>query len=206
LFKRKAKRSHLWEWPISQVLSQVRICYTTDPFEWEVRAAVVLHQDPALLPDGAASLAQGQAAESGEPFEGLAEYVVAKLAFAEKDRIHLYMDFDPVCLVYEADAVMTVAEADESARAWVGDSAVPMPFEHIPGIFQAQFVSFILQREVEGATEQFSWVLPPQGDVYPFREFPPRTHPTEFTPRPGVVTVGLLPSAGVRALYSQRGW
>jgi hypothetical protein len=185
------------------------ICLASDPDELEVRSAIVLHQDPRLLPPNALEPARAEAEESGEPFAGLPEFVVLTFAFSEDDRVALYMDGDRKCLVYGVEVADSLSDAERHAREWVGAGSVELPFRHLPGVYQAAFIEYVTGADLPPHESEFAWVLPTaggEGEHMPFREFPPRTGPTDFTPDPKVVSFGLLPRAAVDELMGSRGW
>jgi hypothetical protein len=179
----------------------------SDPDQLEVRAAAVLHQDPRLMPRNAEELAAREAAEQREDFQGLADFMVFKLAFEEDDRGALYMDGDPSCLIYELEGAASPEGANALAWAWVGATGITCSFEHLPGVYQAAYISYLRGDPVEPDPTQMMWALPSErADAVPIREFPPRLKPTDLTPEPGTVSFGLLPRAAVDAMYRQRGW
>jgi hypothetical protein len=195
------------EWPFKLLLDQTIACFASDPDQLEVRAAVVLHLDPRLLPRNAETHAAREAAEAGEDeFEGLSEFVVFKMAFGEDDRAGLYMDGDPSCLVYQVEGASRDVDAEALARAWVGEGVRRVRFEHLPGVYQAAYVSHVRGTPVEADETQFMWAIPGEDDAafVPVREFPPRTGATELTREPGTVSFGLLPRAAVDELYRVR--
>ena len=64
--------------------------------------------------------------------------------------------------------------AQTRAQEWVGSASLELPFENIPGIYQAAFFEFIYGRREEPHPTWFMWALPAEGEYVPIREFPPR--------------------------------
>jgi len=203
-FSRK-RRAPVRDWSMTQVQAQIIACFTTNPDQFEVRSAVVFHQDPELLPEDAPEVWQQEVEAAGETYEGFPEYFTVKLGFSEEDRIPLYMDFDPVCLVYEAEGTLDRTKALEAARSWC-EPAQPMPFINIPGVHQGHFLSFILQREVDPGPSGLVWMLPPTSGHSAVRDFPPRKKPTTLTPTPGETSFAIFPQSAVDEINRQREW
>lgn len=102
MFKR---RRDITDWPVRQIASQTVACFTSDPDEFEVRAAVALHLDPSLLPKDVESVA----------------FNVFGFAFDHDDRVGLYMDVDPTVLVKMHEGAETLDEAEQLALGWCGE-------------------------------------------------------------------------------------
>jgi hypothetical protein len=188
------------------MLDQTIACFASDPDDWDVRAAAVLHLDRRLLPNDVEEIAAREAAERGDPFEGVPSYVIYKMAFNEDDRVPLYMDGDPACLVHEVGTADEEPPALSEARAWAGSGGKEYEFEHLPGVYQAAYLSSVRGTPVDSDPTQFMWAIPGDGDLVPVREFPPRNGPTDMTPEPGTVAWSLLPRSAIDELLARRGW
>jgi hypothetical protein len=168
------RRRPIHEWTRQQLLDQVSACFTSDPDVEEVRAAVVLHQSLDLLPKDTEKKAEAEVAEAGEIFDGFKEYVTFMFAFAEEDRVEVFMEGNLAALVYQWEPSHSLDEAKNQGHEWVGSAGLGLPFENIPGIYQAAFFAFIYGRPEEPHPTWFMWALPAVGDYVPVREFPPR--------------------------------
>jgi hypothetical protein len=206
------RRRPLKDWPARQLVDHVETCFASNPDAFEVRASVVFYQELAQLPKDTATEAAEEAAAAGEAFDEFPEFVAFHFGFSEEDRVELYMDFDRTCLVRGVEAVTTLAVAKEEAADWVGEGAIELPFEFLPGVYQFAFIDYLTGQYHDAHETEFMWALPPSdGNAYiPFREFPPKVKPTEFTPDPAKVSFGLLPLEAVQQLYASRranlGW
>jgi hypothetical protein len=201
------KRRPINDWPISQLIDHCVGCFCSDPDEYEVRSSIVLHQERALLPKNAEEVA-AEAAEIGEQFDGLPEYVIFNFGFDEEERTELYMDHDRTCLVRSFDVAETLDASRAVATEWVGAKGIELAFRHLPGVYQASFVAYVTGSHPEHHPSEFMWAIPsddPRNEFVPFREFPPRVGPTEVTPEPGNVSFGLLPRYAVDRMLD-RAW
>jgi hypothetical protein len=147
-------------------------------------------------PKDAEEVAAADAAEIGEPFDGLPEYVIFNFGFDEEDRTALYMDHDRACLVRSVDIAETLDASRAVAMEWVGADGIELAFRYLPGVYQASFVGYVTGSFPEHRPREFMWALPgedPRSEYVPFREFPPNLKPTEVTPKPGHTSFGLLP-------------
>lgn len=169
MFKR---RRELDQWPAAQLREHVVACFTTDPDADEVRAAVILHQDPALLPKDAPARARAEIEANGEEWKGFPEYVTFCFGFDDSDRVDIFMDGNNAVTVREWRSTPNLADASSHASEWIGEELHQFPFENIPGLYQAAFFQVITGHEHDvGLT--WMWCLPPMGDFAPVRRFPP---------------------------------
>jgi hypothetical protein len=205
---RERVRAPVGEWPEQQIVEQIRACYVGDEERPHVRAAVVFHQDPALLQEDAVDDARRQAEEDGVPFEGLSEWVVFRLDFDDDDRVGLYMEHDVTCLVRAWDSAFSEAEAREKAQAWIaeaGDEPQHLEFRWLPGVYQAATIAFIKGTRPIADKFWFGWVMPGTNGYHPMRHYPPKLPEGREEGEPEVDWV-LLPEHAVQALYADRGW
>lgn len=180
----------------------------SDPETLEVHGAIVLHQDPALLPKSLLREMAADAGEDGGPGAPINEYVTFCFVFENEDRPELYIGGDPRCLVKQIDDFPTLKAARAYASEWVGPSATEYDFRHMPGIYQTAFVKFANGYQADLDPLEMAWYLPSseQNDLMLVRDFPPRLEPTPITPEPGRVSWVMMPRAAVLEMYRQRGF
>lgn len=186
MFKR---RRDITDWPVRQIASQTVACFTSDPDQFEVRAAVVLHLDPSLLPKGVESVA----------------FNVFGFAFDHDDRVGLYMDVDPTVLVKMHEGAETLDEAEQLALGWCGDGASKRPLRNVPGVYQVAYMQRITGNRELGGSGEFGWVIEGGEKGYDVvREFPPKVKEGEAMPdKPEFV---LLPSEVADGFQREFGW
>lgn len=196
------KRRDVSNWGPSQLVDQVKLCLASSPGKLDVRSAIVLHQDPALLPRNSVT-------------PDLATYVTFCLSFEGDDRLRLYGDGDVACLVKLVNGSMSFESAEKAARDWVGATAYEFRFHYLPGVYQSAFVRYVVGYECENDQMQFGWILPlDENDYLTEREnghlraqdFPQRLVPTPATPEPGKVTFALIPAEVHTRLIQERGF
>jgi hypothetical protein len=178
----------------------------SDPETLEVHAAVLLHQDPALLPKSLVRQMEADAVEESGPNAPIKEYVTFCFFFEDRDREALYMDDDPTCLIKQIDDFPTLEAARAYALEWVGPIGKEYSFHHIPGIYQTAFMKFANGYRADLDPLEMAWYLPPEGSVTLVRDFPPRLEPSPITPEPGRVSWAAMPPATVLEMYRQRGF
>jgi hypothetical protein len=187
MFKR---RRDVTDWPVGQIAKQTLVCFTSDPDQYEVRAAAVLHLDPSLLPKDIKSVA----------------FNVFGFAFHHDDRIGLYMDVDPTVLVKMQEGTETLDEAEELALGWCGDGASKRSLHNIPGVYQVAYMQRITGNRELGGSGEFGWAIErgPNGcDVV--REFPPKVN-DEGDDSPDKPEFVLLSSKIVDGFQREFGW
>lgn len=172
---------------VARVLALVEACLITDADEFDVRASVLLRPDATV--------------EDAED-----SYFLANLGFTEADRIALYMDVSADCLVKASGRIDDREETLREAVKWVGPTSTVTAFRDLPGVFQAQFLSHVTAREVHAGPAELMWAIPHSSGMFMYREFPPRTGPTELTPTPGEVSIGLMRPEGIDAMWSEADW
>ena len=189
MFKR---RRDITEWPVRQIAKQTVACFTSDPDEWEVRAAVVLDLEPSLLPKDAESVA----------------YNAIGFAFEHDDRVSLYMDHDPPALVKSIQGAETLDEAKQLAAEWCGASASERPLRNIPGIYQVAYMQRITGNGDLGGSGEFGWAIERGAEGYDIvREFPPKLKGGgEADDMAGEAEFVLLPSKIVEGFQREFGW
>lgn len=147
-------------------------CVVTNPEKIDVRGAIVLHREAALLPKR----------QANDP--DLSQYLAFGLHFEEEDRGGLYMDDDNKVVVKERTGHKTLPEARAWGDDWVGETRRELPFHYMPGLYQSAFVEAICgYRNPDGDMLIGSWILPTMGDdgqrdpspkMLMGREFPPK--------------------------------
>jgi hypothetical protein len=140
------RRRELSDWPWERVMRQTVSCFTTNADEVEVRAAIVLHLDPDLLPKGWVERAAAAARDRGQEVDGPPVYLVACCGFAESDRYRLFMDLDRQHLIYDRRPAHSLDAAALVAREWVGDNVQERVFRELPGVFQAAYHDWLTGR------------------------------------------------------------
>jgi hypothetical protein len=186
VFKR---RRHVTEWSAGQIAEQTVACFTTDPDEYEVRAAVVLRLDPALLPKDVESVA----------------YNVLGFAFNEDDRVGLYVEVDPTILVKMQEGAETLDAAKQLALGWCGDGASERSLRNIPGVYQVAYMQRITGNRDLGGSGEFGWAIETGKKGYDVvREFPPKLTEEGHGPKPPEFVV--LPTAVVDGFQREFGW
>jgi hypothetical protein len=90
----------------------------SDPETLDVRGAIVVHRDPALLPKSLLCEMKADASQERGPDARIDEYVTFCFLFEHEDRVDLYMGGDPTCLLKQIGGFPTL----EGARAphWNG--------------------------------------------------------------------------------------
>lgn len=187
MFKRKRD---ITDWPVHQIANQTVACFTSDPDEYEVRAAAVLHLDPSLLPKDVEAVG----------------FNVFGFAFDHDDRIGLYMEVDRTVLVKMHEGAETLDEAEELALGWCGDGSSKRPLRNIPGVYQVAYMQQITGNRELGGSGEFGWAIErgPKGyDV--IREFPPKVK-DDGDDSPEKPEFVLLPSEIVDGFQREFGW
>src|SRR5882724_11856918 len=116
----RRRRRELSDWPWNQVMRQTVACFTTDADDFGVRAAVVLHVDPNMVPKGWLEDAATAARERGHKVEGLPEYLIVCFGFAEEDRYRLVMEMDRQHLIRARRSAPSREAATRAALDWAG--------------------------------------------------------------------------------------
>jgi hypothetical protein len=181
----------------------------SDPENLEVQGAIVLHQDPDLLPKSLLRQLEADAIEQGRPSGSIDEFVTFCFLFEEEDREGLYgWGGDPTRVLKQIDGVPSFEAARAKALDWVGASAREYAFHHMPGIYQTAFVKFVNGYQTDLDPLEMAWYLPSplQDDLMLMRDFPPRLQPTPITPEPGRVSWVMMPRATVLEMNRQRGF
>jgi hypothetical protein len=165
------RRRPIEKWPVREIVEHVAYCVASDPERIDVRGAIVLHQESALLPKR----------QANEP--ELAEYIACGLHFEEEDCIGLFMEGDNKVVVKEWPGFETLPEARAWGDDWVGQTPRELPFHYMPGLYQSAFVETVCgYQNPDGDMLIGSWILPPNGDdghldpskVLMGRAFPPK--------------------------------
>lgn len=164
-----SRRRPIHEWPQRQLLDHVVLCVVGDPTAYNVRGAVVVHQDPNLVPRDPAK---------NTPGASDAPYVVVRLDTTENRLFSYVMDgMGPRALAVDQQGVESLDEATLLAFHWCGEDARAVPFPNIPGVYQAAFISFITGREPELGELLLLWVQPDDsGGHVLVRNYPPGLH------------------------------
>jgi hypothetical protein len=183
-------RRDIADWPVKQIAKLTVACFTSDPDEYEVHAAAVLHLDPSLLPKGVESDA----------------FNVFGFAFHDEDRTGLYMEGDPTVLVKMHEGAESLDEAEQLALGWCGEGSSKRPLHNIPGIYQVAYMQQITGNHQLGGSGEFGWAIErgPKGyDVV--REFPPKLTGGEDDAQ-GQPKFAVLPSEVVDGFQREFGW
>lgn len=187
MFKR---RRDITEWPVRQIAKQTVACFTSDPDEYEVRAAVVLDLDPSLLPQGVESVA----------------YNAIGFSFEHEDRIGIYAEANPTVLVKSIQGAETLDDAKRLAAEWCGSSASERPLRNIPGVYQVAYMQRITGNADLGGSGEFGWAIERGKKGYDIvREFPPKVK-EEGDDSPDKAEFVLLPSKIVDGFQREFGW
>ncbi len=185
MFKR---RKHVTEWSVGTIAKQTVACFTSDPDQLDVRAAVVLHLDPELLPRNVQSVA----------------YNMIGFAFNEDDRIGIFVEADPTCCAKWLQGADTLDEAKQLAAGWCGEGASERPLRNLPGIYQVAYMQRMTGDEDLGGAGQFGWAIARGSEGMDIcREFPPRLVDGEPPTEVGFI---LIPSPVVDGFQREFGW
>lgn len=207
--KRQAKRLPLHEWPVDRILEHISACFVGDRDRPHVRAAVVLHQNPALLPQDTEAEARREVEAAGEPWGGFHQWVVFLLDFSDDDRSGLFLDHDVSCLVRGFTTAPSQDEAIAAAQDWIeesGDEPEQTGFAWIPGIYQAATVAYVKGTQPEADMTWFGWVTPATNGLHPLREYPPKLHDGDSDSSDVEVGWILMPDHAIASMYADRGW
>jgi hypothetical protein len=166
------RRRPIEKWPAGEIVEHIAYCAATDPERIDVRGAIVLHREPALLPKR----------QANDP--EFSPYLAFGLHFEEEDRFGLYMADDNTVVVKERTGHKTLPEARAWADVWVGETKRELPFHYMPGLYQSAFIEAICgYRNHDGDMLIGSWILPTRVDdgqldasptMLMAREFPPK--------------------------------
>lgn len=167
------RRQHPSKWSAKRWKQLIRVCFTSDPDREDVKASVIVHWDLNLLPKDTVRLAQQEAAEEGEEWAGFRDHACFLFGFDDEDRVTIFMGGELAVCVRGMLQSRSLEEAAADAREWVGAGALELPFENIPGLYQAAFFEYVTGEESDIGPAMFMWALPPVGDVVPIRQFPP---------------------------------
>lgn len=206
LFRRKPKRLPPHEWSLSLIASRIVSAYVSDPEGADVRASVIFHLDPELVPEDMDERARREAEDDGSEYTGIVDWHVLALEFVEDeegaDRVALYMDHDPTALIRQRRGFETLDDARAEAQEWVGGSPEAVAFRSIPGVFQSAVITAIGCRDLEPHPADLMWAPDFESDAewVAVRKFPPPVNERNEG------QWNLLPPDAVEDLLADRGW
>jgi hypothetical protein len=123
------------------------------------------------LPKDASARAEAAAVERGEPFQRIPPYTAFCFGLEGPDSVDL-LSGDLALAMRESCGFDSPEAAAPYAAGWVGENGLLLPFDNIPGLYQAAFFEFITGRPTEYGPSTFVWMLPAVGEHVPVRKFP----------------------------------
>lgn len=178
LRRKRTTGAPVQEWPVEVILAHIRAAFVGDIDASWVRASVVFHHNRSLLPENAEEMAAQEAASDGDQFQGLAEWIVFTLDFNDEDRVGLYMEHDPTCLIREIAPVGTFDQACNEALAWTENPAGSTGFYDLPGVYQVAVMAWLTNTPPDADEGQFAFFSRSDMDagspLIPLRPYPPR--------------------------------
>lgn len=166
-------------------IPRVRACFTTDPDQYEVKAAIVF-EPTAQQRDGGPRL---------DVFE---------FKWDEQYRLDYFETGDSRYLVRDVVGADDEQAARLAAREWVGDRGREVTFNLLPGLYQTGFIGLLAGREPPFWPLGWLWVVPSDGEYWPVRYFPSGLG--ENAPPVGEVGFVLMPRVAVEEIWRLRGW
>lgn len=150
------------DWSHSKLARHVIAAYVSDPELEQVKAAIVLDQDPASLPKVVWTDARRYAEREGREFRGIPPYVVFLMAFDYKDHDDVFLDDSYRGLVRNWEECFGLAEAHAAAAGWVVSGERPgmqTTFDGIPGVYRAAFVQCVSGSVLDLGASLFVWFV-----------------------------------------------
>jgi hypothetical protein len=166
-------------------IPRVRACFTTDPDQYEVRAAIVY--EPTADQRG-----------DRPPFD------VFELKWEEQLRLDYFESGDSRYLLEEVVGAGDELGARAVAHNWVGVGGREVPFNLLPGLYQTAFVGLLAGREPPFWPLGWMWVVPSDDEYWPVRHFPSGLG--DKAPPIGEVGYVLMPRVAIEEIWRLRGW
>jgi hypothetical protein len=206
---RKEKKLLPHQWSLAVIASRMVASYVSGTEGGHVRAAVIFHVDPELVPTDMDERQRATAEAEEHEYGGYFEWQLLGIEFLDDDfggddRVSLYMDHDPTALVRGRGSLPTFEAAAEEARAWVGAEGQECSFRALPGVFQRAAVCEIAEEWPEHHAADLMWApgIDNGKEWQPQRQFPPDLKKLEA----GEGEWTILPLAAIEELLASRGW
>jgi hypothetical protein len=164
---------------------RIRACFTTDPDQYEVRAAIIY--EPTA-----------EQRDSPPPLD------VFELKWGEQYRSDYFESGDARYLLEEVVGAADEEAARAAAHKWVGSDAREVPFNLLPGLYQTAFVGLLAGREPPSWPLGWLWVVASDDEYWPVRYFPSGLG--ENAPPIGEVGYVLMPRVAIEEIWRLRGW